>query len=88
MPSQVIETYKMYDLGADGLHTTTDASENLGGILAKVSGTVTITSAAGTILADAIPLTAGVYTPIPANVGVGATVQLAGSADGTLFAAG
>lgn len=63
----------------------------LGGFLAKTSGTITIVSkdAAGTAdvtLVDAVPVTAGVYTPIPIIVpATGYTVTLAAGASGTLM---
>lgn len=81
--SVVRERFRPVDLGANGSFTTT--GEHIAGFLAKVSGTITVTSKTGVVLLDAIPVTAGVYTPIPATVGVGAVVQLASSADGTLF---
>ena len=64
---------------------------HIGGFLAKTSGTITITSrnALGNstvTLVDAVPVTAGIYTPIPlifpATAG---TVTLAGGASGTLM---
>jgi len=59
---------------------------NLGGFLASVSGTLTLTDADGTVLVNAVAVTAGVFTPLPFvfNSSQGATVVLAGGAAGTL----
>lgn len=65
--------------------------QNIGGFLAKTAGTITVTStdASGlnaVTLVDAVPVTAGVYTPIPLEFPArGGTVTLAGGASGTLF---
>lgn len=57
----------------------------LGGFVAKTSGTITVTTSDGTIIVDAIPVTLGVYLPLPFIFEVaGAVVQLAGGASGTL----
>jgi hypothetical protein len=60
---------------------------NLGGFLATVSGTLTITdNTSGTVLVNAVAVTAGIYTPLPFvfDASAGATVVLAGGAAGTL----
>jgi hypothetical protein len=60
---------------------------NLGGFLATVSGTLTITdNTTSTVLVNAVPVTAGVFTPLPFvfEASAGATVVLAGGAAGTL----
>jgi hypothetical protein len=63
----------------------------LGGFLAKTAGTISVTvkNAQGTdvLVVDAVPVTAGIYTPIPiiAPAGPGFVVQLAGGASGTLM---
>lgn len=59
---------------------------NLGGFLATVAGTITVTDPDGTVIVNACPLVAGAFTPLPfiftsAN---GAVVQLGGGAAGTL----
>lgn len=68
---------------------------HLGGFLAKTSGTITVTSrdASGVntvTLVDAVPVTAGIYTPIPilfpaTNDVVNGAVTLGGGASGTLM---
>lgn len=65
---------------------------SMGGFLAKTSGTITVAAdnALGTSLVtyvDAVPVTAGTYTPIPLEfpTGAGGTITLAGGASGTLF---
>jgi len=59
---------------------------NIGGFIAKTAGTITVTDASGALIIDAIPLTAGVYTPLPftSERFRGARVQLAGGASGVL----
>ena len=63
----------------------------LRGFLAKTAGTISVASkdALGTsdvTLVDAVPVTAGIYTPIPIVVpATGYTVTLAGGASGTLM---
>lgn len=60
---------------------------NIGGFLAKTSGNISVTSQQGTVYIDAVPVTAGIYTPIPMifpRPG-GGTILLAGGASGTLF---
>ena len=63
----------------------------LGGFLCKVSGTISVVAkdALGTsdvTLVDAVPVTAGIYTPIPIVVpATGYTVTLGGGAAGTLM---
>ena len=92
--SIVREGFKPYSIGTNG--TLVTSSAYLGGFLAKTTGTITITILVGnhtglstvTIL-DAIPVTAGIYTPIPAYfvpVQNGCTITLGAGAAGTLFA--
>lgn len=63
----------------------------LGGFLAKTTGTITIVSKDSSglndvTLVDDVPVTAGIYTPIPIVVpATGYTVTLAGGASGTLM---
>ena len=63
----------------------------IGGFLAKTGGTITVTSTradgTGSVnYVDAIPVSAGVYTPIPLEFPYRrGTVTLAGGASGTLF---
>jgi len=60
---------------------------NVGGFLATVSGTLTLTDAvSGDTLVNAVAVTAGIYTPIPFvfTSSEGGTVALAGGAAGTL----
>jgi len=58
----------------------------MGGFLTKTAGNITVTDPNGTVLVDAVPLTAGVFTPIPIIFSTvqGTTVTLAGGASGTL----
>lgn len=60
---------------------------NMGGFLATVAGTLTVTDAVtGTVLVNAVPVVAGGFTALPFvfTSSEGATVTLAGGAAGTL----
>lgn len=60
----------------------------IGGFLCKTPGTITLTNLAGQILVDAIPVTAGIYYPLPFllvnNGGSGGVFTCAAGASGTL----
>lgn len=60
----------------------------IAGFLCTVAGTLTVTDADGTVLLNALPITAnGLFIRIPllSNTSAGLTVTLAGGAAGTLF---
>jgi hypothetical protein len=80
----VRERFRPQPIAANGNFTV--RGPNLGGFLATVSGTLTLTDADGTVLVNAVPVTAGVFTLLPFNFvsAQGAVVQLAGGAAGTL----
>lgn len=61
-------------------------SDQVGGFLCKTSGAISINKIyGGALIVDTIPVTAGVYTPIPFFIGVtGFIVTLTGGASGTL----
>lgn len=82
----VTERYRMTAMAADTA-ISTDAIQ-VGGFLPKTSGTITIVDKAGNTVVSAVPVNAGVYTPIPGYLGVNgikAVITLAGGASGTLF---
>lgn len=72
-------------LGQARTATIPGVSASMGGFLAKISGTISVTSGGATVV-DAVPVTAGVYTPIPITDSPVLVVTLAGGAAGTLFA--
>lgn len=81
----VKERYVPIILGVNA--TATSSSENVGGFLAATSGTITITknNSTGTVILNAFPVTAGIWTPIPFYVGThGVIITLAGGASGVL----
>lgn len=59
---------------------------SIGGFLAVTTGLLTLTDADGTVLVNLVPVTAGVYTPIPFRfrTSAGGTITLSGGASGTL----
>ena len=84
MSGQTKQYYAMHPMGVN-------ASRNLGatiaGFLPVVSGTLTITAEDGTVLVNAVPITAGTYLPCPGllpTTGVH-KITLGGGAAGTLF---
>lgn len=81
---QAKEHYSAKPIGVDGSLTI---GVTVAGFLCVVSGTLTITDKDGTVLVNALPVTAGQWTRIPllTNTNAGATVTLGGGAAGTLF---
>ena len=80
----VRERFRPQPMAANSSYTIRGV--NIGGFLATVAGTLTVTDPSGTVLVNAVPVTAGVYTPLPFvfSTGEGAVVSLAGGAAGTL----
>jgi hypothetical protein len=88
--SFVRERFSPRPMAANASHTVRGIY--LGGFLAKTAGTITVVAKDPSGLSDvtyvdAIPVTAGVYTPIPVVFpsNEGFTVTLAGGASGTLM---
>ena len=81
--SNVRENFRAQPMGINA--SVKIGGSSFGGFLAKTAGTITLTDADGTILVDAVPLTAGIYTPLPFrfNTSAGATILLGGGASGT-----
>jgi len=78
------ERYTPRALGADSV--TVVPQQSIGGFLAKTSGFIAVEDSLGVLLVDEVPVTAGVFTRIPAYLGQnGGTVTLSGGASGTLF---
>lgn len=83
---QVKEHYAAKPMAAN---STLKCGVTIAGFLCTVAGTLTVTDADGTVLVNALPITAnGLFIRIPllANTSAGCTVTLAGGAAGTLFA--
>lgn len=82
MANKFQEAYVAENIGVNG---TFAPGSFVAGFLAKTSGTFTLTGPLGAVLIDAVPVTAGVYTPMPFMTrGPGAIVTLGGGASGTL----
>ncbi len=65
--------------------TVTIGGDSIGGFLCLTAGTVTLTSNTTGNVITALPVTAGVYVPMPFLLGVaGGTFTTAGGASGTL----
>jgi len=82
---RVQESYTPQPLAANA--TFRIAGRNLSGFLAVTSGTLTVTDGNARVLINAVPVSAGVYTPFPLMWDglLNGTVVLAGGASGTLF---
>lgn len=88
--SFVRERFNPVPMGVNASYTI--LGQNMGGFLAKTSGTITVISTtpdglSSVTLVDEVPLTAGIYTPIPMMfpATAGARVTLGGGASGTLM---
>lgn len=83
--SIVQERFKAAAMAANSTATLT--GRELGGFLATVAGTLDVDDVDGTAIVDALPVTAGIFYPLPMLINKpGATVTLSGGAAGTLFA--
>ena len=82
--AQVKEHYRPQAMGAGTSYVV--GGIHISGLLPTVAGTMTIKDADGTVLVSALPLTVGVYVPIPLlfKTPMGGTVALT-TAAGTLF---
>lgn len=84
MSSVVREQYRPQVMEADTSFPC--GGRQLGGFLASVSGTITITrDRDGIVMVPVTPVTAGVMTPLPLIFDGPFTVTLAGGAAGTLL---
>ena len=84
--SNIQERYKPTAMAANTSYQFPEGTPiSLGGFIAVTAGTLTVTSANGTVLLNALPVTAGVYYPLVMYTGHRATVALAGGASGTLL---
>lgn len=87
--AHVRESFNAVPMAADASYEI--KGSHMGGFLAKTSGTITVVSkdARGVddvTLVDAVPVSAGIYTPIPINFpAINGIVTLAGGASGTLM---
>jgi hypothetical protein len=83
--SVIKERYSLALMAADETRPMTNG--HLSGFLAKTSGTISLVDGLGVLQIDAVPVTAGVYLPLPGvfTPGNQAVVTLAGGASGTLF---
>lgn len=81
--STVQERYRPMLMAANA--TAVVKGEQVAGFLCKTTGTISVTTNGGILTVDAVPVTAGIYTPLPFFLGInGGTVTLASGASGTL----
>lgn len=83
-----MQIQKHYNGKPMGANATQKCGAGIAGFLPTISGTLTATDADGTVLVNAVPVTAGVYVEIPLgfHTSAGGSVTLGGGAAGTLFA--
>lgn len=76
-----------YDPKPMAANSTAKVGVSIAGFLPTVAGTLTVTSEEGTVLVNAVPVTAGIYVKIPLlfPTTAGGKVTLAHGAAGTLF---
>lgn len=82
---QVKEHYNPKPMAAN---SSVECGVSIAGFLCTVAGTLTVTDADGTVLVNALPITAnGLFIRIPLlfKTSAGGRVSLAGGAAGTLF---
>ena len=80
----VRERYRPQPIALNGSYQVRGGQ--IGGFLAKTAGTISLTAFDGTLLIDAVPVSAGIYLPLPFLLPTsdGGSVVLAGGASGTL----
>jgi hypothetical protein len=76
------ERYQPQLIDVDGTYVGT--YDSIGGFLCKTGGLLTVTRADSVVIVDEMPVTAGIWYPLPFFVGKGATITLASGASGTL----
>lgn len=84
--TQIQERYTPVPMAANATYTLSPIG-NIAGFLAVTTGTLTVIDSLGVTVVAAVPVTAGIYTPMPfrlAGGGSNPTVALAGGASGTL----
>ena len=81
----VKEAYTPYALAANA--TLRVEGPQMGGFLCVTGGTLTVTDSGGVVEVNALPVTAGIYYPIPIRFGGagGGSVTLASGASGTVL---
>lgn len=82
----VKEQYSPQPISANGTYVIPSGVRSLGGFLCTVTGSLTVTNNTGTVIVSSLPVTAGVYYPLPFFLGEGGSgsVVLSGGAAGTL----
>jgi hypothetical protein len=85
MPTPVTESYTPLPLAINFDGAVSSASCTLAGFTCVISGSLTLRDrAAGSVFVDALPVSAGVYHPLPYSMPNGAYVTLTGGAKGTI----
>jgi len=78
------EQYSPKAMAANSSYVT--LAQAMGGFICTVSGTLNVTGADGVAKLTNLPVTAGVYHPIPLYLGpAGGTIALSGGAAGTVL---
>lgn len=80
MATDIIERYTPAPLGANG----TVALDGLSGILVATAGNITLTHGSRGVMLNAMPVQAGVYYPMPFELGSGGSVTATNGASGCI----
>lgn len=83
---QIQELYKPTPMAANSSYNIPDSVQAIACFLCVTSGTITVVDQAGVTIINAMPVTAGVYHPMPFYLGSGisGTVTTAGGASGVV----
>src|SRR3546814_17329557 len=80
----ITERYKPVVLGVNATYNFPQGAQNIGGFLCVTAGTITVVNQAGTTIVNALPVSAGVYYPMPFYLSSGSSgsVTLSGGSSG------
>ncbi|MFA5506964.1 MAG: hypothetical protein WC423_16145 [Vulcanimicrobiota bacterium] len=82
---RIDEQYSPQPIEAGGTYLL-PFGKSVAGFLCTIDGTLTVYNGRGNVVVDTLPVTAGVYHPVPFTLGSedGGKVELGGGAAGTL----
>lgn len=80
------ERYKPVVIGANTTYKLPDGVQAIAGFLCVTAGTITVVNQKGVAVVNGLPVTAGIYYPMPFYLenGSGGSVTTSGGASGTL----
>lgn len=80
------ERYKPIVIGANATYRLPDGTQAIAGFLCVTAGAITVVNQKGVTVVNGLPVTAGIYYPIPfyLETGSGGSVTTSGGASGTI----